>query len=164
MVVINKAIGYFDGASRGNPGEAGAGALIKDKEGNVLWECAKYLGIKTNNEAEYNAVIELLKAVKDLGITEIKIYGDSNLVVSQLSRKWAIKKSHLRELAETAWKVGAESQAKITYVWVPREQNREADKLSNEAIDKAPQNQRDNELEEEAERMYAEAVYGDPER
>lgn len=87
MVVINKAIGYFDGASRGNPGEAGAGALIKDKEGNVLWECAKYLGIKTNNEAEYNAVIELLKAVKDLGITEIKIYGDSNLVVSQLSRK-----------------------------------------------------------------------------
>lgn len=164
MVVINKAIGYFDGASRGNPGEAGAGALIKDQEGNVLWQCAKYLGVKTNNEAEYNAAIELLKAVKELGITEIKIYGDSSLVVNQLSRKWAINKAHLRELAETAWKIGAESQSKITYVWAPRDQNREADALSNEAIDRGSQNQRRQELEDEAERMYAEAVYGEPGR
>lgn len=55
-------IGYFDGASRGNPGEAGAGALLMDDNGNTLWETARYLGRKTNNEAEYNAAILLLKA------------------------------------------------------------------------------------------------------
>ena len=61
MAEILKVIGSFDGASRGNPGEAGAGALIKDKSGNILWQCADYLGVKTNNEAEYGAVIRLLK-------------------------------------------------------------------------------------------------------
>lgn len=160
MVIISKVMGYFDGASRGNPGEAGAGALIKDKEGNILWSCAKYLGTKTNNEAEYSAIIELLKAVRDMGITEIKIHGDSNLVINQLSGRWSIKKDHLKELAKTAWDEAGKSQAKITYVWIPREQNQEADKLSNIAIDEANTEISD----EEAEQAYAEAVYGCSER
>lgn len=127
--------GYFDGASRGNPGEAGAGALLTDDSGNVIWECAKYLGHKTNNEAEYNAVIMLLKEAKNRGIKELTICGDSKLVVSQLSHLWKIKMPHLRELAIEAWSTAEGMNVK--YIWVPREQNSRADKLSNEALDNA---------------------------
>ncbi|MDR3321094.1 MAG: reverse transcriptase-like protein, partial [Synergistaceae bacterium] len=60
-------IGYFDGASRGNPGEAGAGACLVD-DGAVVWECAEYLGVKTNNEAEYTALLRLLAEVRARGL------------------------------------------------------------------------------------------------
>ena len=124
MVQNLKAIGYFDGASRGNPGEAGAGALIKDYNGKVLWQCADYLGDKTNNEAEYNAVIRLLKAAAEMGVEEIKIHGDSNLVVKQLSRIGRIKEPRLAELAKEAWdaakgmKVTAPNYLMINCFWV----------------------------------------------
>ena len=133
MAEILKVIGSFDGASRGNPGEAGAGALIKDKSGNILWQCADYLGVKTNNEAEYGAVIRLLKAAAEMGVSEIKVQGDSNLVIQQLSRVWKIKEPRLAALASEAWE--AARSMKVTYIWVPRDQNKEADALSNEAID-----------------------------
>lgn len=148
MVQNLKAIGYFDGASRGNPGEAGAGALIKDYNGKVLWQCADYLGDKTNNEAEYNAVIRLLKAAAEMGVEEIKIHGDSNLVVKQLSRIGRIKEPRLAELAKEAW--DAAKGMKVTYVWVPREYNKEANALSNKAIDdhwKAPEQEESERLE-----------------
>lgn len=126
-------IGYFDGASRGNPGEAGAGALLIDEAGAVVWETAAYLGTKTNNEAEYNAAILLLKAAKANGATQLKVFGDSKLVVCQLSKQWKINFPHLRELAKEAW--GAAEGIDVTYCWVPREKNKRADELSNEAID-----------------------------
>ena len=128
-------IGYFDGASRGNPGEAGAGALLMDDNGNTLWETARYLGRKTNNETEYNAAILLLKAARERGAKELKVYGDSKLVVCQLSKQWKINLPHLRELAKEAWAVS--DGIKVSYEWVPRAKNKRADELSNEAIDNA---------------------------
>ena len=127
--------GYFDGASRGNPGDAGAGALLVDESGVVLWRAAKYLGKKTNNEAEYNAAILLIKAARERNAKKLLVRGDSKLVVSQLAKQWKINLPHLRELAQEAWR--AADTMEVTYEWIPREQNKDADKLSNEAIDKA---------------------------
>ena len=123
--------GYFDGASRGNPGDAGAGAWLDGGDGSAVWETASYLGRKTNNEAEYNKIM----AARERGVTRLTVRGDSKLVVSQLSKQWKINLPHLRELAQEAWRI-AEGMS-VTYEWIPRERNKRADKLSNEAIDNA---------------------------
>ena len=125
-------IGYFDGASRGNPGHAGAGACILD-EGEVVWECSEYLGTKTNNEAEYAALIYLLREAKARGLREIEIRGDSKLVVCQVRREWKINLPHLRELASEAWRLMEGMNVKLA--WIPRSENKLADVLSNKAID-----------------------------
>ena len=127
--------GYFDGASRGNPGKAGAGALLINEDGKIIWEASRFLGEKTNNEAEYMALIMLLKAAKDHGVSSLRVFGDSKLVVSQISRQWKINLPHLRLLAREAWDL-AEGMD-ITYSWIPREENKRADMLSNEGIDGA---------------------------
>lgn len=127
--------GYFDGASRGNPGKAGAGALLINEEGKVVWEASRFLGDKTNNEAEYMALIMLLKAAKDHGVSSLRVFGDSKLGVSQISRQWKINLPHLRLLAREAWDL-AEGMD-ISYNWIPREENKRADMLSNEGIDGA---------------------------
>ena len=127
--------GYFDGASRGNPGEAGAGAYLEDDEENIVWETARYLGRKTNNEAEYSAVIFLLAAARERGVKKLTVRGDSRLVICQLSRQWKINLQHLRELASRAWLLAEGME--VSYEWIPREKNKHADRLSNEAIDAA---------------------------
>ena len=125
--------GFFDGASRGNPGKAGAGALMINDQGKVVWETARFLGEKTNNEAEYMALILLLKAAKEQGVRSLKVYGDSKLVVSQVSRQWKINLPLLRLLAQQVWELA--DAIDISYHWIPREQNKRADILSNEGID-----------------------------
>ena len=125
--------GFFDGASRGNPGKAGAGALMINDQGKVVWETARFLGEKTNNEAEYMALILLLKAAKEQGVRSLKVYGDSKLVVSQVSRQWKINLPHLRLLAQQVWELA--DAIDISYHWIPREQNKRADILSNEGIE-----------------------------
>ncbi len=127
--------GFFDGASRGNPGKAGAGALMINDEGKVVWETSRFLGEKTNNEAEYMALILLLKAAKEHGVRSLRVLGDSKLVVSQVSRQWKINLPHLRLLAQQAWELT--DGMDISYHWIPREQNKRADILSNEGIDGA---------------------------
>lgn len=124
--------GYFDGCSKGNPGRAGAGAWLADDAGDKVWETARFLGTKTNNEAEYSALIFLLTAAKERGVKKLSIYGDSKLVVSQVSKQWKINLPHLRALAQEAWSLmdGME----VTLTWVPREKNKRADELSNEAL------------------------------
>jgi ribonuclease HI len=99
----------------------------------VIWECAEYLGTKTNNEAEYGAVIRLLEEARARGLSEIEIRGDSKLVVCQLKREWKINLPHLRILAKRAWELMGEMNVRL--VWVPREKNTFADALSNRAID-----------------------------
>jgi ribonuclease HI len=126
-------IGYFDGASRGNPGEAGAGACLVGDDGGVVWDCAVYLGRRTNNEAEYEALLRLLEEAGSRGLKELEVRGDSKLVICQVSREWKINKPHLRELASAAWKLMAGMRVRL--VWVPRESNKLADALSNRAID-----------------------------
>ena len=127
--------GYFDGASRGNPGTAGAGALLVNESGEVIWETARFLGTKTNNEAEYTALLLLLKAAKERDIKTLNIYGDSKLVVSQVSKQWKINLPHLRALAQEAWAL-MEGMS-VTLEWIPREKNKLADALSNQGIDGA---------------------------
>ena len=125
--------GFFDGASRGNPWEACAGAFLEDEAGTVLWECSQYLGIRTNNEAEYEALLRLLEEAARRDLAELEVCGDSRLVVCQVNRQWKINLPHLRELAARAWKL-LEGR-KVTLRWIPREQNARADALSNRALD-----------------------------
>ena len=127
--------GFFDGASRGNPGTAGAGALLVNENGETVWETARFLGTKTNNEAEYTALILLLKAAKERGVKELKIYGDSKLVVCQVSKLWKINLPPLRTLAQEAWSLMEGME--VALEWIPREKNKKADALSNEGIDGA---------------------------
>ena len=124
--------GYFDGCSKGNPGQAGAGARLVDEKGETVWETARSLGVKTNNEAEYAALIFLLTEAKNRGVKELHICGDSKLVVSQVSKKWKINLPHLRELAKQAWALMDGMDVSLT--WIPREKNSRADELSNEAL------------------------------
>lgn len=125
--------GHFDGASRGNPGVAGAGSVIFDARGEVVASRAEHLGTRTNNEAEYMGLIDLLELARDLGAREITVRGDSKLVISQMRGEWKIKEPRLAELASRAREIA--SGMNVTYEWVPRERNKAADALSNKAID-----------------------------
>lgn len=129
--------GYFDGASRGNPGNAAAGAMIVDVQGNVVWELSQYLGVRTNNEAEYSAVMALLEEVKRRKeIGEITVYGDSQLVINQLNGKWKVRDPGLLEyFTETKKLLQKLRGRKVALVWVPRKKNL-ADRLANVALDR----------------------------
>ena len=124
--------GHFDGASRGNPGPAGAGAVIYDGE-TVVWRCARALGTCTNNEAEYMALAILADELEARGVKSAEICGDSKLVISQISGAWKIKEPRLAALARPIMAKLAALGA--SYRWIPRSLNAEADMLSNKALD-----------------------------
>lgn len=124
---------HFDGASRGNPGEAGAGMVIYDDE-RVIWRRALPLGMKTNNEAEYMALGLLLDELERRGLKNAEICGDSKLVISQVTGQWKIKEPRLKAMAAPIIERTRALQARCR--WVPRAQNAEADRLSNVALDK----------------------------
>ncbi|MCH8518484.1 reverse transcriptase-like protein [Candidatus Gracilibacteria bacterium] len=125
---------FTDGGSRGNPGEAGIGVYITDKEGKALERRYKYLGITTNNVAEYTGALYGIKRARELGATQIELSMDSKLVIEQLSGNWKIKNEYLKQLAQD---IKYHSKGlEITYNWIPREQNSIADELSNKAMDK----------------------------
>lgn len=121
---------FTDGGARGNPGPAAAAYVVVDGAGKVREKCGKYLGVASNNEAEYQAVIEALAAVPD---QRLAFYLDSLLVVSQLNGVWKVKEPRLRELLLKARTLEAGRQ--ITYSHVPRSQNALADLLVNETLD-----------------------------
>jgi probable phosphoglycerate mutase len=129
-----------DGGSRGNPGVAGYGALVRDTEtGALLAECAEPLGIASNNVAEYSGLIAGLRAAQavDPG-ADVVAAMDSKLVVEQMSGRWKIKHEDMRRLALQARDVAAEitrAGGSVSFRWVPREQNKAADALSNVAMD-----------------------------
>ena len=125
--------GFFDGASRGNPGEAGAGALLQDEQGKTLWEDCAYLGNRTNNEAEYEGLLLLLREIARRNLREVRIYGDSKLVISQMKGEWKVRQPHLQLLWESARQL--EEGRRLRYAWVPRKENSQADALSNKALD-----------------------------
>jgi len=126
--------GYFDGASRGNPGPAGAGAWISDGNKEPVWESADVLGEKTNNEAEYIALINLLNEFHKRGIKRATVRGDSKLVIEQMRGRWKVNEPRLIKLFKQA-KLLAEGM-NLTYEWIPREKNSHADYLSGKAIKK----------------------------
>lgn len=141
MQNMQKIIIYTDGASRNNPGEAGAGAYITDGEGKVIKECTKYLGIATNNFAEYEAIIIGLEAVRDMFMKAaekltVEVRMDSELACKQLNGLYRIKQPALYEQYMKIKALCAAHFPNITFVHIRREKNKEADRLSNEAIDK----------------------------
>lgn len=124
-----------DGGSRGNPGPAGYGAVVIDAAtGRTLAEVAEYIGVATNNVAEYRGLVAGLRAAYDLDPTAVvHVRMDSKLVVEQMSGRWKIKHPDMKPLAFEAARVFAAPQ--VTYEWIPREQNKHADRLANEAMD-----------------------------
>ncbi len=123
-----------DGASRGNPGEAGAGAVIRDPEGQIIKKLKKYLGRATNNVAEYNAILIALESARDLGLNSIRILADSELMVKQLNGVYRVKSADLLPLYDRAVDlIKGFKDCKIAHVY--REDNSTADGLANEAID-----------------------------
>lgn len=123
-----------DGGSRGNPGPAGAGAVVKDHAGAVLAERVVELGETTNNVAEYRGMIAGLRAARELGATEVDVRMDSKLVVEQMAGRWKVKHANLQPLATEARELIAEF-ARVRFEWIPRAQNSHADRLANDAMD-----------------------------
>lgn len=125
---------YVDGASRGNPGEAGVGVIIIAKGGKVLKEIGRYLGKTTNNVAEYQALIIALKEAKSLGVKAIKMFADSELVVKQIKGEYKVKNAGLLPLYKEAKTLLMEF-SRYDIIHINREKNTEADRLANLAID-----------------------------
>ena len=126
-----------DGGSRGNPGPAGYGAVVRDADsGAVLAERKAAIGVETNNVAEYQGLIAGLTAARELRATEVVVRMDSKLVVEQMSGRWQVKHPSMRPLAGEAAELAA-GFARISFEWIPRAQNSHADRLANEAMDAA---------------------------
>lgn len=131
---------YTDGGARGNPGPAAIGVFICNEKGESLARFGKYLGETTNNVAEYTAVIDALEWLgqhKSLVHSQsITFYLDSQLVVSQINGVYRVKNPTLRNLLFSVRQKEYQLGANVQYIYIPREKNREADKLVNIALDK----------------------------
>ena len=124
---------YTDGGASGNPGPAGLGVVIYDDKNKIIVEISKYIGEATNNQAEYQALILALEKAKQLKAEEINCYLDSELVVKQINREYKIKDKGLGPLFIKVWNL-SQNFKKINFHHIPREQNKEADKLAKKAI------------------------------
>ncbi|KAA9380738.1 bifunctional RNase H/acid phosphatase [Microbispora cellulosiformans] len=126
-----------DGGSRGNPGPAGYGAVVKDEAGHVLAEAAESIGTTTNNVAEYRGLIAGLGSLLALGAegARVEVRMDSKLVIEQMAGRWKVKHEGLRPLALEA--AALARRLRVTWTWIPRERNAHADRLANEAMDAA---------------------------
>ncbi|MCX5269610.1 bifunctional RNase H/acid phosphatase [Streptomyces sp. NBC_00199] len=124
-----------DGGSRGNPGPAGYGSVVIDATtGETLVERAEFIGVATNNVAEYRGLVAGLRAARELDPSaRVRVRMDSKLVVEQMSGRWKIKHPDMKPLAAEAARVLPPGQ--VSYEWIPREQNKHADRLANEAMD-----------------------------
>ena len=129
-----KAIIYTDGGSRGNPGPSALGVVVTEESGKVLKEYSHYLGEVTNNQAEYEAVIFALQKAKQLGIKEVELRVDSELIGRQLLGMYKIKDPDLQPLFLKAWNLRLDYD-KVDIKIIPREQNKKADKLVNRELD-----------------------------
>jgi ribonuclease HI len=124
---------YSDGASKGNPGPAGAGWVLINDQGSVLVKDSKFLGEATNNEAEYQALILGLKNALSIGVQEIKVFMDSELLVRQISGLYRVKNPRLMIYFQQVRDL-LNKFSNYVMIHIPREQNREADGMANEAI------------------------------
>lgn len=135
---MSKTIRIFsDGGARGNPGPAAMGGVLVDAAtGTVLDEFGLYLGEMTNNQAEYRALIEALKRAEKLGVGSVECCLDSELIVEQMSGRYKVKNQGLKPLFQEAQRLTSQFRA-ITFHHIPREQNKRADRLVNQALDRA---------------------------
>jgi len=129
----DQIIAYTDGASRGNPGPAAAAFALSDPAGTRLQAKAFFIGRTTNNVAEYTAIIKALQAAKEIGAKELTVFSDSELLVRQINGKYKVKSEQIRPLFKQA--VELLSEFENYKVWfIPRQKNKEADKLVNQAL------------------------------
>jgi Ribonuclease HI len=128
-------VAYIDGGSRGNPGPAGLGAILRDAEsGAVVAELARFLGVRTNNYAEWTAVEDALHEALRLGATHVDLRLDSELVARQITGRYRVKHPDLKPIHASVMALLAQLGG-YTVGHVPRELNKDADRLSNVAID-----------------------------
>ncbi len=125
---------YSDGAARGNPGPAGAGAILVEPSGQVLDRIGKFLGNQTNNYAEYVGLLLGLRRARELDVREVEVFADSELMIRQLGGRYQVRSASLRPLYEEALSL-LNAFERVKLVHVPRDMNRAADELSNRAID-----------------------------
>ena len=125
---------YFDGGSRGNPGPAGYGVYIVDDAGTVVAELSGALGVATNNVAEYNGLIAALQWAADNSVTAVKVRGDSLLLIEQMRGNYKGKNAGLLPLYHRA-KMLVMQIGNVSFAHVPREKNKDADRLSNVGMD-----------------------------
>ena len=137
---MEKFIVYTDGGARGNTGPSAIGIVIKNAKGEALKEYAEYLGETTNNEAEYNAAIFALKKIKSLWgkekakKTEVQLFCDSELLVKQLNGRYKVENTKIQQFFLQLWNLKVDFK-KVSFTVIPREKNKEADRLVNEALD-----------------------------
>lgn len=135
-MTVESVVIRSDGASRGNPGPAGIGATIKDEKGNTVARISRRIGVTTNNQAEYQALLAALEEAISLGAKKADIRLDSELLVQQLNGRYRVKNAGLKPLFQEAQRlIGRLESVGIRHV--PREQNAEADRLANQALDRA---------------------------
>lgn len=141
MAEKHKLIVYTDGGSRGNPGPAALGVVICDEKKNMIKEYGEAIGVKTNNEAEYAAVISALKKIKALfgkekaKKTEVNFKMDSEFVMKQLNGEYRIAEERMHPLFIAVWNLRMDF-AKVSFSHIPREENKEADRMVNHALDR----------------------------
>jgi ribonuclease HI len=126
---------HIDGASLGNPGPSGAGMVAVDEHGNELWQDRVYLGVMTNNMAEYEALVHTLQKAKDGSVDSLTVYTDSLLVANQIRGIYKVKDSNLQSYVRKALEL-ARNIGHFEIHHIPREQNRVADHLAKEAAEK----------------------------
>ena len=125
---------FTDGGARGNPGPAAAAYVLEAADGTVLAARGETIGIATNNVAEYRALVAGLEQARDLGVDELEVVSDSELLVKQMRGEYKVKNAALRELSARAARL-AEELGAVRYTAVRREHNELADRLVNEALD-----------------------------
>lgn len=130
---MNKVIIHTDGVSRGNPGRAAVGVIIRDERGGLLASISESIGRATNNQAEYRAIIAALEKVLELGAGKVELNSDSELVVRQIKGQYRVKKETLRPLFQRVKELQCRLEG-FSIRHIPRQWNKEADKLANAAL------------------------------
>lgn len=136
MKEISKYIIYTDGGSRWNPWPAGCGIFIANDQLDPIEKRYKYIGTATNNIAEYTAILLGIQRAIELGADHIEIRADSKLAIEQLSGNFKVKNPDIKVLFDKIWTLIWEWGGEVIFTYVPREQNKEADRLANVAMDK----------------------------
>ena len=127
---------FFDGGARGNPGPAAYAYVLEAEDGTVLDARGEAIGVATNNVAEYSALVAGLERAVEAGVRELEVVSDSELLVKQMRGEYRIKNEALRELAIEAGRIARNIES-VEYRHVVREHNELADRLVNEALDRA---------------------------
>jgi ribonuclease HI len=126
---------FTDGASRGNPGASGIGIVVKDTRGTTLYSTHGYIGVSTNNRAEYIALLTLLEQMRDVHCRRLVVHSDSELMVRQVNGEYKVKDSEIRKYHRKITEILAAVPFEFELTHVPRERNADADRLANFAID-----------------------------